>query len=33
MLPWVARALGVSRGGFYWQFDDRDALLQEILDA
>src|SRR5260370_27582395 len=29
----LARALGVSRGGFYWHFDDRRALLEEILDA
>jgi AcrR family transcriptional regulator len=29
----LARALGVTRGGFYWHFDDRRALLDEILDA
>ncbi len=29
----VARALGVSKGGFYWHFDDRPALLQEMLDT
>ena len=29
----LAQALGVSKGGFYWHFDDRDALLQEMLDA
>jgi AcrR family transcriptional regulator len=29
----LARALGVSRGGFYWQFEDRRALLEEILDT
>jgi AcrR family transcriptional regulator len=29
----LAQALGVSRGGFYWHFDDRHALLEEILDA
>jgi AcrR family transcriptional regulator len=29
----LAKALGVSRGGFYWHFDDRRALLEEILDA
>jgi AcrR family transcriptional regulator len=29
----LARALGVTRGGFYWHFDDRRALLEEILDA
>ena len=29
----LAQALGVTRGGFYWQFDDRGALLEEILDT
>jgi AcrR family transcriptional regulator len=29
----LAQALGVTRGGFYWHFDDRRALLEEILDA
>jgi AcrR family transcriptional regulator len=29
----LAQALGVTRGGFYWHFDDRHALLEEILDA
>jgi AcrR family transcriptional regulator len=29
----LARALGVTRGGFYWHFDDRRALLEEVLDA
>lgn len=29
----LARALGVSKGGFYWHFDDRRALLEEVLDA
>jgi AcrR family transcriptional regulator len=29
----LAQALGVTRGGFYWHFDDRQALLEEILDA
>jgi AcrR family transcriptional regulator len=29
----LARALGVTRGGFYWHFADRGALLEEILDA
>ena len=29
----LARALGVTRGGFYWHFDDRPALLEEILDS
>jgi AcrR family transcriptional regulator len=29
----LAKALGVTRGGFYWHFEDRGALLEEILDA
>jgi AcrR family transcriptional regulator len=29
----LARALGVSRGGFYGYFDGRPALLEEMLDA
>src|SRR5437764_10658816 len=29
----LAQALGVSKGGFYWHFDGRDALLDEMLDA
>jgi AcrR family transcriptional regulator len=29
----LARALGVTKGGFYWHFDDRIALLDEMLDA
>jgi AcrR family transcriptional regulator len=29
----LAQALGVSRGGFYWHFDDRRALLDEMLDT
>ena len=29
----LAKSLGVTRGGFYWHFDDRAALLEEILDA
>jgi AcrR family transcriptional regulator len=28
----LARALGVSKGGFYWHFSDRQALLEEMLD-
>jgi AcrR family transcriptional regulator len=28
----LARALGVTKGGFYWHFEDRRALLEEILD-
>jgi AcrR family transcriptional regulator len=29
----LAHTLGVTRGGFYWHFDDRRALLEEMLDA
>jgi AcrR family transcriptional regulator len=29
----LAQALGVTKGGFYWHFDDRRALLGEMLDA
>ncbi len=29
----LARALGVSKGGFYWHFEDRRALLEEMLDT
>jgi AcrR family transcriptional regulator len=29
----LARSLGVSKGGFYWQFDGRPALIEEMLDA
>jgi len=29
----LARALGVTKGGFYWHFDDRSTLLAEMLDA
>lgn len=29
----LARALGVTKGGFYWYFEDRGALLQEMLDT
>jgi AcrR family transcriptional regulator len=29
----VAKALGVTKGGFYWHFDDRRALLEEMLDT
>lgn len=28
----LAQALGVTRGGFYWHFDDRRELLDEMLD-
>ena len=29
----LAKAMGVTRGGFYWHFTDRQALLEEMLDA
>jgi AcrR family transcriptional regulator len=29
----LAKGLGVTKGGFYWQFDDRGALLDEMLDT
>src|SRR4051812_43049241 len=29
----LAQALGVTKGGFYWHFDDRSALLTEMLDT
>ena len=29
----LARALGVTKGGFYWHFTDRRALLDEMLDT
>ena len=29
----LARALGVTRGGFYWHFHDRRALLDAMLDT
>lgn len=29
----LAETLGVSKGGFYWHFDNRGALLEEMLDA
>lgn len=29
----LAKDLGVSKGGFYWHFDDRRRLLEETLDA
>lgn len=28
----LAKTLGVSKGGFYWHFDDRRALLDAMLD-
>jgi AcrR family transcriptional regulator len=29
----LAQTLGVTKGGFYWQFDGRGALLEEMLDT
>lgn len=29
----LAAGLGVSKGGFYWHFTDRQALLDEMLDS
>src|SRR3954469_19582090 len=29
----LAQELGVTRGGFYWHFDGRRALLEEMLDT
>ena len=29
----LAKALGVTRGGFYWHFDDRQALLDAMLET
>jgi AcrR family transcriptional regulator len=29
----LAASLGVSKGGFYWHFEDRAALLEEMLDS
>ncbi len=29
----LAQVLGVSKGGFYWHFKDRQALLEEMLDT
>lgn len=29
----LAKSLGVTKGGFYWHFEDRQALLDELLDA
>lgn len=28
----LARALGITRGSFYWHFDNREALLAALLD-
>jgi AcrR family transcriptional regulator len=29
----LAQALGVTKGGFYWHFEGRPALLEEALDT
>lgn len=29
----LAKALGVSKGGFYWHFDNRRMFLEELLDV
>jgi len=29
----LAKTLGVTRGGFYWHFDDRQALLDAMLET
>jgi AcrR family transcriptional regulator len=29
----LAARLGVSKGGFYWHFKDRPALIEEMLDS
>jgi AcrR family transcriptional regulator len=29
----LAQALGVTKGGFYWHFENRGALLEEMLDT
>jgi AcrR family transcriptional regulator len=29
----LAKDLGVTKGGFYWHFDDRRALIDETLDS
>src|SRR4051794_26766250 len=29
----LAKALGVTRGGFYWHFSSRQAFLDVLLDA
>src|SRR5919106_1626039 len=29
----LAQGLGVSKGGFYWHFESRGALLDDLLDT
>ena len=29
----LARQLGVTKGGFYWHFEDRGALLDEMIET
>lgn len=29
----LAKSLGVTRGGFYWHFESRATLLEEMLDS
>lgn len=29
----LARTLGATKGSFYWHFDNRNALLDDVLDA
>jgi AcrR family transcriptional regulator len=29
----LAQKLGVSKGGFYWHFTDRNALLEQMLES
>ncbi len=29
----LAQTIGVTKGGFYWHFEDRSALLEEMLDT
>jgi AcrR family transcriptional regulator len=29
----LAKAIGVSKGGFYWHFENRGVFLEELLDS
>ena len=29
----IAKALGVTKGSFYWHFENREALIEAMLDA